>query len=50
MLAGTDPVSLDTFGQKLLQKIDPSLEENIKHLNYAQQYGIGKKNHTIIKI
>jgi uncharacterized protein (DUF362 family) len=50
MLAGTDPVNLDAFGQKLLQKIDPSLEENVKHLNYAQQYGIGKKNHTIIKI
>ncbi len=50
MIAGTDPVSLDTFGQKLLQKIDPNLEQNIEHLNCAQQYGIGTKNYTILKI
>jgi len=50
MIAGTDPVSLDTFGHKLLQKVDPSLEENIKHLNYAQEYGVGKRDYITIKI
>jgi uncharacterized protein (DUF362 family) len=50
MISGSDPVSLDTFGQKLLQKVDLSLEENIKHLNYAQEYGVGKKDYEIIKI
>ncbi len=50
MISGSDPVSLDTFGQKLLQKVDLGLEENIKHLNYAQEYGVGKKDYAIIKI
>ena len=50
MLAGIDPVSLDNFGQKLLQKVDSNLEQNIEHLNYAQEYEVGKKNYTIIKI
>ena len=50
IIAGIDPVSLDTFGQKLLQKVDINLEENIKHLNYAQEYGVGKKDYRIIKI
>jgi uncharacterized protein (DUF362 family) len=50
ILAGNDPVSLDSFGQKLLQQVDPKLEENIKHINYADQYGVGKKDYTLIKI
>lgn len=49
MLAGTDPVSLDGLGQKLLQKVDRNIQQNIKHLNYAEQYGVGKKDYTIIK-
>ena len=50
MMAGTDPVALDTFGHKLIQKIDSTIQKNIKHLNYAQQYGIGKKDPKITKI
>ena len=50
MIAGSDPVSLDSFGHKLLQKVDRSLEENIKHLNYAQEYEVGKKDYITIKI
>jgi uncharacterized protein (DUF362 family) len=50
MIAGVDPVNLDSFGQKLLQKVDSNLEQDIKHLKYAQQYGIGKKDYNIIKI
>jgi uncharacterized protein (DUF362 family) len=50
MMAGTDPVALDTFGHKMLKKIDHTIQKNIKHLNYAQQYDIGKRDHKIIKI
>jgi uncharacterized protein (DUF362 family) len=45
MLAGTDPVSLDSFGLKLLQKIELQLggesPEDIPYLKYAFQYGVG---------
>ena len=53
MIAGTDPVSLDTFGHKLLQKVDPGLgkkQKNIKHIDYAQEYGVGRKDYRTIKI
>jgi len=53
LLAGTDPVSLDCFGMDLLQKVDPQLgkyQKSIKHINYAQEYGVGKKDYTILKI
>jgi uncharacterized protein (DUF362 family) len=50
MIAGTDPVSLDSYGQKFLQKVDPNIEENIRHLNYAQDYGVGKKDYRVIRI
>jgi uncharacterized protein (DUF362 family) len=50
MIAGTDPVDLDTFSHKLLQKLDPTIQKKIKHINYAQQYGVGKKEHKINKI
>lgn len=50
MMSGTDPVSLDTFGKTLLHKIDPTLKETIKHINYAQEYGVGKTNYKIIEI
>ena len=50
MIAGVDPVGLDTFGQKLLGKVDFNLEEKVKHIDYAEQYGVGKKEYEIIKI
>ena len=50
LIAGVDPVSLDIFGQKLLRKVDFNLEKNIEHLNYAEQYRVGKKEYKIIKI
>jgi hypothetical protein len=34
----------------MLKKIDHTIQKNIKHLNYAQQYDIGKRDHKIIKI
>ena len=36
MIAGTDPVSLDTFGFKLLQKVDPDLGKNLKNIKQAE--------------
>jgi uncharacterized protein (DUF362 family) len=50
LIAGVDSVSLDTFSQKLLRKVDFNLEEKIKHLDYAEQYGVGKKEYKILKI
>jgi uncharacterized protein (DUF362 family) len=50
MMAGTDPVAMDTLGQKMLQTIDHTIKTNIKHINYAEQYGIGKKDHKIKEI
>ncbi|MFC1487963.1 DUF362 domain-containing protein, partial [Thermoproteota archaeon] len=50
MMAGTDPVALDTFGHKILQTVDPTIKKNIKHINYAQQYSVGKKDHKINEI
>jgi uncharacterized protein (DUF362 family) len=50
MLAGVDPVSLDAFGQRMLQKVDSSVEQNLKHINYAQEYEIGQKDYKIFKI
>jgi len=50
MIAGTDPVALDTHGHKLLQKIDPTMKTTIQHLDYAQEYGLGTKTYKINKI
>lgn len=50
MISGTDPVGLDSYGQKLLKKVDPTIEENIKHVNYAQDYGVGQKDYRLIRI
>ena len=50
MIAGTDPVALDTFGHQLLQKLDPTIMENVKHIDYAQKIGVGKKEYKINRI
>jgi len=50
MIAGTDPVALDTYGHKLLQNIDPTMKTTIQHLDYAQEYGLGTKSYKINKI
>jgi len=51
MLAGKDPVSLDIEGLKLLQAVDPGLKdkkpEDILHLKYAIELGVGKKEYTL---
>ena len=51
--AGTDPVSLDTYGLKLLEKIEPQLKEkkgNMKYIDYAAEYGVGNKTYETRKI
>jgi len=50
MIAGTDPVALDNYGHQLLQKLDPTIMKNIKHVDYAHQIGVGKKDYKINKI
>ena len=51
MLAGKDPVSLDIEGLKLLQKVDPNLRnknpEDILHLKYAIDFGVGKNKYIL---
>ena len=50
MLAGTDPVALDYFGLQLLQELEPRFKENqqkaLKYIEYAENIGLGSKNHT----
>ncbi len=45
MLAGKDPVALDSFGLKLLRRVDAKLENlapaNIEHIKLAKEYGVG---------
>jgi hypothetical protein len=53
MIAGTDPVSLDRFGLELLQRIEPELKAkkpNMKYIDYAAEYGVGKTDYKIHKI
>jgi len=51
MLAGKDPVNLDIEGLKLLQAVDPGLKdkkpEDILHLKYAIELGVGEKGYTL---
>jgi uncharacterized protein (DUF362 family) len=48
MMAGTDPVSLDIFGLRLLKKLEPKFEHKngqaSKYIEYASCYGLGMKD------
>ena len=54
MLAGTDPVSLDVVGLKLLKEVEPRLKdkrfEDIIHLRHAAGFGIGETQPEIIEL
>lgn len=54
LLAGRDPVSLDIEGLKLLKEFDPNLKdkkpEDILHLKYAIDLGIGKTKYEVKKL
>ena len=45
MLAGVDPVALDSVGVRLLAEVDPDMQgvkpEDIPHLQHAIKYGLG---------
>jgi uncharacterized protein (DUF362 family) len=54
MIAGTDPVSLDLFGLQLLKRLEPKFElkksQALKYIEYASDYGLGKKDFTVKEI
>jgi len=54
LLAGTDPVSLDTEGLSLLKMVEPKLQdkqiEDIGHVNHAAGLGIGKTVYEIVEL
>ncbi len=47
MMAGTDPVSLDCFGLKLLEKLEPKFEKRhhqaLNYIRYAADCGLGNE-------
>ena len=54
LLASDDPVSLDIYGLKLLQKIEPKLANknprDIKQIKYALDLGIGNEDYELIEM
>jgi uncharacterized protein (DUF362 family) len=54
LLAGTDPVALDSYGLKLLQPFDRKLKhkkpEEIKQIKYALELGIGEASYELIDL
>jgi len=52
MLAGTDPVALDSAGFDLLKWRDRSLKhqraQDVAHLAYAAEFGVGSLNYTLV--
>ena len=54
LLAGTDPVALDSYGLKLLRSFDRKLKdkepEDIKQIKYALELGIGETSYELIEL
>jgi len=54
MLAGTDPVALDTFGLKILQEVEPDLRgkslDDIPHIRQAMEYGVGLREFEAVRL
>lgn len=54
MLAGSDPVALDSFGLTLLQSVEPKLKGfvpgDIKHIKLASDYNAGTMEYETIEI
>ena len=54
MIAGSDPVSLDRFGLKLLEKLEPKFESKnrkaLSYIGYASEYGLGNETFNVEKI
>jgi uncharacterized protein (DUF362 family) len=53
MLAGTDPVGLDTLGLGLMAKVDPGLKrrgkEGVPHLQHAAELGVGEPDYEVVE-
>ncbi len=51
MMAGTDPVSLDLFGLRLLKKHEPAFDDKknlaLKYIELAEAYGLGNSDFEI---
>jgi uncharacterized protein (DUF362 family) len=47
IMAGADPVSLDCFGLRLLEKLEPNFERKnrqaLSYIRYASEYGLGSE-------
>jgi uncharacterized protein (DUF362 family) len=53
MIAGVDPVGLDSFGLELLQRVEPELKAkrpNMRYLDYAIDYGLGNAKYEMREI
>jgi hypothetical protein len=54
MMAGSDPVSLDCFGLKLLERVEPKFESRnrqaLSYIGYASEYGLGKETYETKKL
>jgi uncharacterized protein (DUF362 family) len=55
IFAGTDPITLDYYGYKLLKPISIKLKDiddplQIKYIKYALNYGIGSKDYNLTEI
>jgi len=54
MMSGTDPVSLDRFGLRLLEKLEPEFERKnrqaLSYVGYASKYGLGSESFEAKKI
>ncbi len=54
MLAGLDPVGLDRFGLKLLERLEPKFESKnrqaLSYIKYSSEYGVGNDTFEAKKI
>jgi len=54
MLAGTDPVAVDCLGLQILQQLEPRLSgaapQDIPHLRYAIEYGVGSPDFDVREV
>ncbi|MHA1269166.1 MAG: DUF362 domain-containing protein [Candidatus Helarchaeota archaeon] len=54
LLAGKDPVALDSYGLKLLQKFEPKLKNkspmDIKQIKYAIDLNIGNSDYNLVEL
>ena len=51
MIAGNDPVAIDSYGLEQLKKLEPRLKDkksrDIAYLRLAEEYGLGRSVYTV---